>query len=50
MRYERLITALLLIFPGLSWATVEVPEPSILPLLAVGGIVAIAINFMTRKK
>lgn len=50
MRYERIITTFILILPGLSWASVEVPEPGVLPLLAMGGVIAIAINFMKRKK
>ena len=68
MKTEKLITALLLMLPGLSWggpATcdtgyrmdgmgycvhVTVPEPGILPLLAVGGIVMVAVKFMRRKK
>ena len=31
-------------------ASAAVPEPSILPLLAVGGVVAVAVKFMRRKK
>ena len=31
-------------------ASAAVPEPSILPLLAVGGVVAVAIKFMKRRK
>jgi hypothetical protein len=51
MKYEKLITALLLLLPGLSWGPVgQVNEPSILPLLAAGGIVAVAVKFMRRKK
>ena len=53
MKAEKLITALLLMLPGLSWGPtppVHVPEPSILPLLAVGGIVMVAVKFMRRKK
>ncbi|MEA1890103.1 MAG: PEP-CTERM sorting domain-containing protein [Pseudomonadota bacterium] len=29
---------------------VAVPEPSILPLLAAGSVVAVAVKFMRRKK
>ena len=51
MTYEKLITALFLMLPGLSWGpAAPVPEPGILPLLAAGGVVAIAIKFMRRKK
>ena len=61
MKSQKLITAFLLILPGLSWAgfvTINVPEPDILPLLAVGGIgavavhyiVAAAVQYMRRKK
>jgi hypothetical protein len=51
MNYHRIITAILLMLPGLSWGPpVEVAEPSILPLLAAGGVVAVAVKFMRRNK
>jgi hypothetical protein len=50
MKTGKLITVLLLLLPAAAWAPMEVPEPSILPLLAVGGIIAVAINFIKRKK
>ena len=50
MRIDKLITALLLMLPGLSWGPAVVPEPSILPLVAAGGVVAVAVKFMRRKK
>jgi uncharacterized membrane protein len=55
MKSQKLITALMLMLPGLSWggATVpppQIPEPEILALLAVGGVAAAAIKFMKRKK
>ena len=52
MKSQKLITALLFMLPGLSWGPMQVtvPEPSILPLLAAGGIVMIAVKFMRRKK
>ena len=51
MKTEKLITALLLMLPGLSWGPgVPMPEPSILPLVAAGGVVAVAVKFMRRKK
>jgi hypothetical protein len=50
MNYHRPITALLLMLPGLSWAPPQVGEPSIHPLLAAGGVVAVAIKFVKRKK
>jgi len=55
MNPYKLITVFLLTLPGLSWGPPvlpppSVPEPSILPLLAAGGIVAVAIKFMKRKK
>ena len=31
-------------------AYAAIPEPSILPLLAMGGVVAVAVKFMRRKK
>lgn len=47
----KLITALLLMLPGLSWGeAIEAPEPGILPLLAAGGVVAVAVAFLRRKK
>ena len=50
MKSHKLITALLLMLPAACWAPVGVPEPSILPLLAVGGVVMVAVKFMRRKK
>ena len=50
MNVEKLLTALLLLLPGLSWAPPAVSEPSMLPLLAAGGVVAIAVKFMKRKR
>ena len=53
MKTEKLITVLLLILPATSWAQTQppaIPEPSILPLLAAGGVVAVAVKFMRRKK
>ena len=52
MNAQKLLTALMLMLPGLSWGPtpIDVPEPGILPLLAAGGIVAIAVKFMRRKK
>ena len=49
MKSQKLITVLLLMLPAAAWAEV-VPEPEILPLLAVGGVVAVAVKFMKRKK
>ena len=46
---NKLITALLLMTPAAAWAT-AIPEPEVLPLLAVGGVVAVAIKFMKRRK
>jgi hypothetical protein len=55
MKSQKLITAVLLMLPGLSWGgfpmpPVSAPEPGILPLLAVGGIVTVAVQIMRRKK
>ena len=51
MKSQKLITALMLMLPAAVWAVPPgVPEPGILPLLAVGGIVMIAVKFMRRKK
>jgi len=49
MKSQKLITALLLMLPAAAWADV-IPEPEVLPLLAVGGVVAVAVKFMRRKK
>ena len=52
MNAEKLLTTLLLLLPGLSWGPppiIEAPEPGILPLLAAGGVVAIAVKFIKRK-
>jgi hypothetical protein len=49
MKSQKLFTALLLMLPAAAWA-VDIPEPSILPLLAMGGVVAVAVKFMRRKK
>jgi hypothetical protein len=51
MNTHKLITALLLMLPGLSWGgIIETPEPGILPLLAAGGLVVGVIAFIRRKK
>ena len=54
MKSQKLITALLLMLPAAAWAIPadppSVPEPSILPLLAAGGIVAVGVKFMKRKR
>ena len=54
MKYEKLITALLLIAPVSVYAGAapppSVPEPGVLPLLAAGVAVAVAVKFMKRKK
>ena len=50
MKSQKLITALLLMAPAITWASVPIPEPSLLPLIAVGGIVAVAVKFMRRKR
>ena len=52
MKAQKLITALLLMLPGLSLAGeigVPVPEPEILALLAVGGIAAAVIKFIGKN-
>ena len=49
MKPQKLFTALLLMSPAAAWAT-PVPEPSVLPLLAIGGVAVLAVNFMRRKK
>jgi hypothetical protein len=48
MKYK-LITALLLMAPAAAWAGVVIPEPEVLPLLAVGGVVAVAVKFMRKR-
>jgi hypothetical protein len=52
MPFTKLITALMLMLPGLSWAGAPftVPEPEVLALLAIGGVAAVAIKFIKRKK
>jgi len=50
MKYEKLITALLLMSPAAAWAVEPIPEPSVLPLLAIGGVAVLAVKFMRRKK
>jgi hypothetical protein len=51
MSFTKLITALMLMLPGMSWAGADViPEPEVLALLAIGGVAAVAIKFMKRKK
>ena len=51
MHSSKLITALIFMLPGLSWAgSIVVPEPETLGLLAIGGVATIAIKFMQRKK
>jgi hypothetical protein len=54
MNTLKLITAVLLILPGLSWGgeamTISAPEPGLLPLLAVGGIVVAVVHYMRGKK
>ena len=51
MQTSKLITVLIFMLPSLSWAgSVAVPEPEVLALLAIGGVAAVAIKFMKRKK
>ena len=63
MKSQKLITAVMLMLPGLSWGNdcspesggmtcvhIPAPEPGILPLLAAGGIIMVAVKFMRRKK
>ena len=51
MRSEKIITALVLMSPPPLWAPEIIPEPSILPLLAAGGVVGIAVKYyICRKK
>ncbi len=51
MKTEKLITVLLLILPATLWAQPPtIPEPGILPLLAAGGVVAVAVKFIRCKK
>ena len=47
---QKLLTVLILMLPALSWGITSVPEPGMLPLLAAGGIVAVAVKFMRKKK
>jgi hypothetical protein len=49
MKSSKLITAFLLMLPAAAWA-VQVPEPDILPLLAIGGVVAVAVTLVKRRK
>ena len=45
----KLITALILMAPAASWAQEAVPEPEVLSLLAVGGVIAVAVKFMRKR-
>jgi hypothetical protein len=49
MKPHMLITALLLMLPAAAWAA-PIPEPEVMSLLAIGGVVAVAVNYMRRKK
>ena len=53
MKYQKITTAVLLLAPAAVWAGIpptSVPEPDILPLLAVGGAVILAARLLRRKK
>lgn len=54
MKSSKLITAFLLMLPAAAWATTPppetVPEPGILPLLALGGVLALAVAIVKRRK
>ena len=51
MQFSKLITVLMLMLPGLSWASAPtVHEPEVLALLAIGGVAAVTIKFINRKK
>ena len=50
MKSQKLITALLLMLPAAAWAAIGIPEPEVLPLLAIGGVAIVAVKFMRRKK
>ena len=45
----KLISALMLMVPAAAWAVAPMPEPEVLPLLVVGGVVAVAVKVMRRK-
>ena len=53
MKAQKLITAFLLMLPGLSLAGSDtgqqIPEPEIMALLALGGIAAAVIKFIGKK-
>lgn len=54
MKSSKLITAFLLMLPAAAWAPTPppetVPEPGILPLLALGGVLALAVAIVRRRK
>ncbi len=54
MKSQKLIYCIMLIMmPGLSWGVIDaipVPEPGILPMLALGAIVGVTIKYVQRKK
>jgi hypothetical protein len=52
MNAQTPFTARMLMFPTLSWGLPPpaVPEFSMLPLLAAGGVVRIAVKFIKRKQ
>ena len=50
MQSQKLITALLLMLPATVWAAPQIPEPEVLPLLAIGGVADLSVKVMRRKK
>jgi hypothetical protein len=54
MKLSKLMTAFLLMLPAAAWAPPPppetVPEPGILPLLALLGVVALAVELVKRRK
>ena len=51
MRFLSVIVTLGLFAPLSAWAnTAPVPEPGILPLLALGGVIGLAIAMKGRRK
>jgi hypothetical protein len=52
MNKPKLMVVLLMLLPGLSWAqpAPSAPEPGMLVLLGVGGVIVGALAFFRRKK
>ena len=50
MKHAFTIATLMFLFPMSASANISVPEPGILPLLALGGVIWLAFYLKKRKK